>query len=206
MLTILGRANSSNVQKVLWCCEELGIPFEREDYGAVFGNTTTTEYLSLNPNARVPTVIEDGFVLWESNSIIRYFAARDGEGTLYPTDLRARAMGERWMDWQLSVLNPGMVPVFWGLIRTPEDKRDWDAIRAGRDRWSAAYKILDGFLADNEFCSGGGFSVGDIPVGVVTYRWFSLPIEREDYPHLARWYGEIQKRPGFQEHVNQPLA
>lgn len=207
MLRILGRNTSSNVQKVLWACTDMGLPFEREDIGGPFGRNRDPEYLALNPNGLVPTIIEeDGWHLWESNAATRYLAAKHARGTLYPNDPRELASAERWMDWQLSVLNPGMVPVFWGLIRTPEAERDWDAIKAGRDRWSAAYKILDGFLADNEFCSGGSFSVGDIPVGVLTYRWFALPIEREDYPHLARWYGELQKRPGFREHVNRPLA
>ena len=130
MLKILGRKNSSNVQKVLWCCDELGLAYEREDVGGSFGKNRDPEYLALNPNGLVPTIIDDGFVLWESNSIIRYLAAKHGRGTLYPEDLRARALAERWMDWQLSVLGPAIGPVFWGLIRTPPGKRDQEIGRA----------------------------------------------------------------------------
>lgn len=201
MLKILGRNNSSNVQKVLWCCEELGVPFERTDLGGQFGGNKEPEYLELNPNAVVPTIIEDDLILWESNSIVRYIAAKYGEGSLYPTDLRTRAMGERWMDWQLSVLGPAIFPVFWGLVRTPPEQRDEAAIAAARDKLSAAIKILDSYLGRTEFVAGDAFTVGDIPVGIVTYRWYNMDIEREDYANLKRWYDELCTRLAFEKHV-----
>ncbi len=114
MLKILGRKNSSNVQKVLWCCDELGIPFEREDYGGKFGKTKDAEYLAMNPNATVPTIIDDDLVVWESNSIVRYLANKYDDGTLYPKDPKERALGELWMDWQISVLRGAIFPMFWG--------------------------------------------------------------------------------------------
>ena len=148
MLKILGRNNSSNVQKVLWCCAELGLPFEREDYGGPFGKTKEEPYLTLNPNSVVPTVIDDDLVLWESNTIIRYLAAKHGEGTLLPADLGTRALGERWMDWQLSVINKFMPTVFMGLVRTPPEKRDNAAIAAARDGDENALAILDRYLGE----------------------------------------------------------
>lgn len=201
MLKILGRKNSSNVQKVLWCCDELGLAFEREDIGGSYGKNRDPEYLALNPNALVPTIIDDDFVLWESNSIIRYLAAKHGNGTLYPTDLQARATGERWMDWQLSVVVPAINPVFFGLIRTPPEKRDHAAIAAARDKLAEAMKILDAYLGRSEFVAGPSLTVGDIPVGIMTYRWYTLDIEREDLPNLKQWYDRLTERPGFQKHV-----
>lgn len=201
MLKILGRKNSSNVQKVLWCCAELGLDFKREDVGGEFGKNKEPEYLSLNPNGLVPTVIDDGFVLWESNSISRYLAAKHGDGTLYPADLQVRAMGERWMDWQLSVVVPAINPVFWGLIRTPADKRDHAAISTARDKLANVMKILDNYLGRTDFVAGSSFSVGDIPVGIMTYRWFTLDIQREDMPNLRRWYERLTQRPPFEKHV-----
>ena len=201
MLKILGRNNSSNVQKVLWCCEELGVPFERTDVGGQFGGNKEPEYLAMNPNAVVPTIIEDDLILWESNSIVRYIAAKYGEGSLYPTDLRTRAMGERWMDWQLSVLGPAIFPVFWGLVRTPPEQRDEAAIAAARDKLSAAIKILDSYLGRTEFVAGDAFTVGDIPVGIVTYRWYNMDMEREDYGNLKRWYDELCTRLAFEKHI-----
>lgn len=201
MLKILGRKNSSNVQKVLWCCDELGIAYEREDVGGQFGKNREPEYLALNPNGLVPTIIDDGFVLWESNTIIRYLAAKQGNASLYPADLQARALAERWMDWQLSTIVPAINPVFWGLVRTPPEKRDQAAIAAARDTLASVMKILDNQLAYADYVAGSAFSVGDIPVGIMTYRWFTLNIEREELPSLKRWYGRLTQRPAFEKHV-----
>ena len=201
MLKILGRNNSSNVQKVLWCCEELGLGYEREDVGGSFGRNRDPEYLALNPNGLVPTIIDGDFVLWESNSIIRYLAAKHGNGTLYPTDLQTRAMAERWMDWQLSVLGPAILPVFVGFVRTPPEKRDHSAIAAARDKTAMAMKILDSYLGRSDYVAGASFTVGDIPVGIITYRWYTFEIEREDFPNLKRWYERLSTRPGFKKHV-----
>lgn len=206
MLKILGRDNSANVMKVLWCCGELGLPFDREDYGGQFGKTKDAAYLEMNPNALVPTVIDDGFVMWESNTIIRYLGAKHDAGGLYPTDLRERATGEKWMDWQLSVVTGVMVPVFWGLIRTKEEDRDMAQINAARDRWAHAFSMLDTFLGRTEFVAGSRFTVCDIPVGVMAYRWFNLPIEREDYPNLKRWYDALCQRKPYQDYIMKPLS
>lgn len=201
MLKILGRKNSSNVQKVLWCCDELGLAYEREDVGGSFGKNRDPAYLALNPNALIPTIIDDGFVLWESNSIIRYLGAKHGHGTLYPEDLHARALADRWMDWQLSVLGPAIGPIFWGLIRTPPEKRDQAAIAAARDKTAQALKILDDYLARTDFVAGAALSVGDIPVGIMTYRWYTFDIERENLANLKRWYDRLTERPAFKKHV-----
>ena len=206
MLKILGRNTSSNVQKVLWACGEMDIPFEREDIGGPFGGNDQPEYLALNPNGRVPTIIEDDFVLWESNSIVRYLAGVHGNGTLWPTDARVRASAERWMDWQLSIMSPLLVPVFWGLVRTPEAERDNAAIAAAREKLSAGMAILDATLAGSAWLAGSDFTIGDIPVGIATYRWFVMDMEREDYPNLRRWYDALCDRPAFREHIMNPLA
>ena len=132
---------------------------------------------------------------------MRYIAAKYGDGSLYPTDLRVRAVGERWMDWQLSVLGPAIFPVFWGLVRTPPEQRDDAAIAAARDKLAAAMGILDSYLGRTGFVAGDAFTVGDIPVGIITYRWYHMDIEREDYGNLKRWYDELCARPAFEKHV-----
>src|SRR5205085_12400753 len=131
MLKIWGRTNSVNVKKALWCVEELGLKYERVDAGMQFGVTKTPEYLKMNPNSLVPTISDDGFILWESHTIVRYLCAKHAAGTLYPTDLRARADAERWMDWAFT-FQRAVRDVFWGLIRTPADRRDLKTIDAGR--------------------------------------------------------------------------
>lgn len=205
MLKILGRKTSSNVQKVLWGAAELGLEFERTDLGGPFGGNDQPDYLALNPNGTVPTLIDGDYTLWESNSVLRYLAAVHGAGTLWPTDPKVRGDAERWMDWQIATLSPAMVVVFRGLVRTPPEKRDMKAIEAARDRLSGMFAILDGALEGRGFVTGDRLTIGDIPVGIATYRWFNMPIEREDHANLKRWYDRLCERPGYQEHIMNPL-
>ena len=179
MLKIWGRTTSSNVQKVMWAIGELGLQHERVDIGGPFGKNNEPAYLAMNPNGLVPTLEEDdGFLLWELNSIVRYLAAKHGRGKLEPGDLRAQASAGRWMDWQLSVAGPAITPVFWGLIRTPPEKRDPAAIDAAKVKTNAAMKILDAQLAKTPFVAGDTLSIGDIPVGIVAYRYRRLIPDR----------------------------
>ena len=142
MLKIWGRNTSSNVQKVIWALAEMKLPFERIDVGGAFGKTKDPFYLAMNPNSLVPTLEEeDGFTMWESNSIVRYLAAKHQNRTLEPADLKVRARAQMWMDWQLSVMGPSITPVFWGLIRTPPEKRDHAAIKVSQEKTSEAMKI-----------------------------------------------------------------
>ena len=206
MLKVWGRKTSSNVQKVLWCCGELGLAFERVDIGGPFGGNREPEYLALNPNGLVPTIEDDGFVLWESNSIVRYLAAKHENGGLWPAEPRRRADADRWMDWQSCTVGPAMVAVFRGLIRTPPEERDAAKIEAARKDWAASWTILDAHLADEDHVAGGAFSVADIALGIMAYRWFTLEIEREEFAHLAVWYQRLCERPPFREHVIIPLS
>src|SRR6202140_854311 len=132
MLTIWGRSNSVNVQKVLWCCEELPRGYERIDAGGPFGVVSTPRYLNLNPNGLVPTIEDDGFVLWESNAIVRYLAAKHASGSVWPSDPHERADADRWMDWQTTTLQPAMGPAFVHLVRFPPEKRDATAVDPSR--------------------------------------------------------------------------
>ncbi|HEY7666238.1 MAG TPA: glutathione S-transferase family protein [Xanthobacteraceae bacterium] len=201
MLKIWGRNTSVNVQKVMWAVGELDLPHERIDVGGSFGKNREPAYLAMNPNGLVPTLEEDGFVLWESNSIVRYLAAKYGSGTLAPADLRARARASSWMDWQLTVAAPALTPVFWGLVRTPPEKRDHAAIEAGKVKSMAAMKILDAQLAKSPFVAGDALSMGDIPVALMAYRFRRLVPERPGLDHLERWFTTIEQRPAFKEHV-----
>jgi glutathione S-transferase len=202
MLKIWGRNTSSNVQKVMWLLGELNIECERIDVGGPFGKNNEAPYLAMNPNGVVPTLEEeDGFILWESNSIVRYLAGKHGQGMLEPKDLRTRAGAQRWMDWQLSVANAAIFPVFWGLIRTPEDKRDLKSIEDGKAKCYAAAKMMDAQLAKTRFMAGDEFSYGDIPVGPFVYRYFRLVPDHPPLPNLERWYREISARPAFKKNV-----
>ena len=202
MLKIWGRNTSSNVQKVIWALGEMKVPFDRIDVGGAFGKTKEAAYLAMNPNSLVPTLEEeDGFTLWESNSIIRYLAARHASRTLEPADLKTRANAQKWMDWQLSVMAPAITPVFWGLIRTPSEKRDASAIAAGKEKTIAAAGIMDAQLARTPYLAGNEFSYGDIPVGIMIHRYVQLIPERPATPNLDRWYAAVSSRAAFKEQV-----
>jgi glutathione S-transferase len=209
MIKIWGRNTSSNVQKAMWAVGELKLECERIDIGGKFGMNKEPKYLAMNPNGLVPTLEEeDGFLLWESNSIIRYLAGKhDKAGALEPRDAHQRARASQWMDWQLSVVGPAITPAFWGLIRTPEEKRDMAAIKASQDRTIAAMQIMDAQLAKTKFMAGDAFSYGDIPVGVMCYRYRQLVPGRPATPHLDRWYDAISARQAFKDHVGSiPLS
>lgn len=201
MLTILGRLNSSNVQKVTWCLEELGVPYQREDVGGAFGRNNDPDYLAMNPNGLVPTVIDQGRVLWESNTILRYLAASYDTASLWEPDPGRRAEGEKWMDWQLTVLAPHMTPLFKQYVRVPPSQRDPVLIEQSLAKATRAFAVLDGALARLPWLGGDRFTVADIPCGVLVYRWMNLPIERPALPALADWFARLAERPGYQGQV-----
>jgi len=206
MIRIWGRTDSSNVQKVLWCCGELNVPFERLDWGGKFGGNKDPEYAAMNPNGLVPTIKDGDFVLWESNSIMRYLNTKYGSGRLLPASPEGMASANRWMDWQLSAFNPVIVPLFFATIRTAPDKRDPQAIQAALDKTVKAWQMVEDHLAKNRFLGGEEFSLGDIPLGVWAYRWFNLPIDRPKQPNIERWYDAIKQRKPYQTHIMIPVT
>ncbi len=202
MLKVWGRNTSSNVQKVIWALAEMKLPFERIDVGGAFGKTKDPFYLAMNPNSLVPALEEeDGFTMWELNSICRYLAAKHAARVLEPADLKVRARAQMWMDWQLSVMAPAITPVFWGLIRTPPEKRDAGAIATGKEKTIVAAKMMEEQLGRTPFLAGNDFSYGDIPVGIMIYRYMQLIPERPPTPNLDRWYAAISSRPAFKEQI-----
>ena len=206
VLKVLGRASSSNVQKVMWCLAELGVACERIDIGGAFGGTSDASFLKLNPNGLVPTLVDGDTVVWESNTIVRYLCNRFAPTPLYPADAAARADIERWMDWQLGTLNGSLTPLFLALVRTPAELRQPDSIEQHRSRTGAMLSLLDGALRGRDFLCGNRLTLAEIGLGASIYRWFELPIERASLPSLARWYTLLQQRPGYRQQVMIGLA
>jgi glutathione S-transferase len=207
VLTIYGRTNSVNVQKVLWCLAEVAVPYTRIDAGLQHGKNTEPWYLALNPNGKVPLLQDGSFTLWESNTIVRYLAAKHGHGSLCPASLETRALAERWMDWQLSTLIRPVSIVFQNLFRTPEAQRDPAAIERNLQEANRAMAMLDAHLAKQPFVAGPTFTMGDIPVGAVAHRWLEIPgIERPAFAAIRAWRDRLAERAGFRAHVQQPLS
>ena len=201
MLKIWGRTSSVNVRKVLWAAEELGLKYERIDAGLQFGIVNTPEYRRMNPNSLVPTIDDDGFVLWESHSIVRYLAAKHGSGSLWPTDLRVRADSERWMDWAFT-FQSWFRTVFWGLVRTPPEKRDLGAIEEARKKCAELLAIPDTALNGRQYLAGNALTTGDIPLGCHVQLWMRLPLDRPAHPNLKAWFDRLCARPAFKKFVD----
>ncbi|MEM9681749.1 MAG: glutathione S-transferase family protein [Pseudomonadota bacterium] len=207
MLKLLGRKTSSNVMEVMWFCAEAGLEYDREDVGGPFGRNDEPEYLALNPNGLVPTVIDDGFVMWESNAILRYLATKYASGTdIWPDDLQVRAEADKWMDWQLSVVAAMITPIFWGMVRTEPEKRDMQAIGAAIQRGYDVWGMLDKHLEGRNFVAGDNLTLGDIPLGIHAFRWFSLVEKRPSMPNFEAWYARLGERPAYKEHCMNPLV
>ncbi|TCV58152.1 glutathione S-transferase family protein [Pseudomonas fluorescens] len=207
MLKIWGRKNSSNVRKALWCAEELGLAYEAIDAGGAFGVVDTPEYRAKNPNGRVPMIEDDGFVLWESNTIVRYLAARHASGSAwYPADVQARAQAEKWMDWTTSSFAAPFRTVFWGVLRTPVEQRDWTAIHAAIKECDDLLAMVERTLSEQLYLSGDEIGMGDIPLGSFIYAWFEMPIQRAERPAVQAWYARLQQRPAYRKAVMTALT
>ncbi|MEG3086666.1 glutathione S-transferase family protein [Sphingomonas sp. PB4P5] len=202
MLTIWGRLNSHNVKKVAWAAEEIGLPYVRHDVGGQFGMDDA--YLALNPNALIPTIEDDGVVLWESNAILRYLGSRYS-APLWPADPAARAQADKWMDWQFGYAD-AQRDAFINLVRLPADQRDAAAIARSAERCAAMMTLLDVELARQPWLSGDSFGLGDIPMGVYAHSWFTLEIDRPALSHVEEWYRRLQTRDGYASQVMIPLT
>jgi glutathione S-transferase len=202
MLKIWGRVNSINVQKVMWAVTELRLPHQRVDAGMQYGVVNTPEYRKLNPNGRVPTIEYDGFVLWESNVIVRYLYAKHGPRRTLEEGYGA----EKWMDWTTSTVAAPITTIFWQLIRTPPEKRDAAAVEAAVKQAGDIFKIADDVLAAQPYLSGREFGMGDIPFGCFAYRWNTLPIARPAHANLSKYYERLKARPAYKQHVMLPLS
>lgn len=203
MLTIWGRLNSHNVKKVAWFAVELGLSFERHDVGGQFGMDAA--YRAKNPNALIPTIEDEGFILWESNAILRYLAAKYGGEQYWPEHPAIRAVADKWMDWQIDYAEDQR-DAFINLVRKPADQRNPEAIAASAERCAKRMKTLDAALAQSLWLSGPDFGIGDVPMGVYAHTYFSLDIERPTLPHAEDWYRRMRKRPGYAEQVMIPLT
>ena len=208
MLRIWGRDTSTNVMKVVWLLEEMGVPYERRDVGGPFGGTDTEAYRRMNPTGLIPTIEEeDGFTLFESNAILRYLAAGHKAGHAYfPHDLRQRANIDRWMDFQQAYMNPRMAAVFHPLVRLPPEQRDMEKITRDAQAFAAAWAMVEPLLARHPYIAGAELSLADFALAPLVHRYFALPIARPDQPSVRAWYDRLLQRPAYAAHVARPLA
>jgi glutathione S-transferase len=202
MLKVWGRKTSINVQKVMWAVGELELPHQRIDAGGQFGGLDSPEYVRMNPNRLVPTIDDNGFVLWESSAIVRHLAQKYGRGTLSPNDEQSYARADAWMEWSLSTLYHDIITTcFLQLVRTPAAERNRSLLDAAARRAGDKLGLLDRALAGRSYILGERVTVADIPVGTLMYRYFGLPIPRPALPNVEAWYKRLAQRPAYRTHV-----
>ncbi len=203
MITVYGRATSSNVQAVMWGIGELGLAYERLDYGLNFGGIDTPDYLAMNPHGLVPTIQDGDLVVWESCAILRYLAAKYGDGgAFWPADPVARARVDMWAEWgKASFSRDFTVPIFWARVRTAAAERDEAALAVALDRFDGYLGHLEAQLGDNPYVMGADFTLADVVIGHVLFRYFDIDIPRRDRPAIAAYYTRLQARAAFLGHV-----
>ena len=201
MITVWGRRNSINVQKVMWAIGEIGLAYEQIDAGDKFGGLDTPEFAAKNPNRRIPTIEDEGLFVWESNAIVRYLATRYGGDRWWHADPRRRAPVDSWMDWMQTTPYPHLTVVFWGLVRTPPSRRNRAAIDHALEQLGSTLQVLDRQLANHDYVLGDRLTLADIPVGTMFYRYYDLDIPRPKLPNIERWYQTLTDRPAYREHV-----
>lgn len=207
MLKVWGRTSSFNLQKVMWLVGELGIPHDHIQAGGSFGGLNDPRFLAMNPHGRVPVIDDDGTIVWESHTILRYLAAKYGRDGYWSDDPAERSRYERWMDWSQATLQPDfLMGVFWGFYRTPEPQRNLPAIRAKVAACSRHFQLLDRILADRPFLCGNRLTLADIPAATSLYRYFEIEIERPSVPNVEAWYRRLQERPAYRAHVMVPFG
>jgi len=206
MIEIWGRRSSSNVQKVIWALDELGLEFKRHTVGGGFGGTRDPAYLEMNPNALVPVMRDGDITMFESNAIVRYLAARYGEGGLRPKAPKALAAAEQWMEWQQLNVVPHISAIFWNLVRVkPADRNDKAVADAGA-KLTTVLAIADKRLATSTWFAGEAFSFGDIVLGGLYWRYCQLDCSRPDTPNIKRWFEALQQRPAYRKWVMVPVG
>ena len=206
MLTVYGRANSINVQKVMWLVGELDLDVTRLDVGGPFGGNDTPEYLAMNPNGRVPTLKDDEFILWESNSIVRYLAEHYGREPWWSEDKNLRALANQWMDWYISTMHPHMTIIFQALVRQKPEDRDMKAVNKAKQDAARLWALVDKHLVGRDFLTGDKPTMADIPLGTSAYRWFNMDIDRPELKNVEAWYDRLRERDAYSNNVMLPLT
>ena len=201
MITVWGRRNSVNVQKVLWALEELDVPYTRENVGGQFGGNRDPDFLAMNPMGLVPVIRDGDVTMFESNAIVRYLAARFRAGALRPQEHRSLAMAEQWMEWQSQSFAPHVNAMFINLVRTPPEKRNMEAVAAAEKQVTSALAIADSWLARHDWFAGSAFSFGDIVMGSFLWRYLGLDIARPAMPHLMEWHEALKARDAYRNTV-----
>lgn len=205
-IRLLGRISSINVRKVAWVLDELGLVYDREDWGAGFADAKSPQFLILNPNGQVPVLDEDGFVLWESNVIMRYLSEKK-PGVLLPTDAQKRALAEQWLGWQATELNPAWAYAVMAILRKHPDYTDEKRISQSIAAWAQQMAMLDDQLGrTGAYAAGEAFSLADIAIGLSVHRWKRVAFDKPEFGHVDAYYARLLQRPAGAAHMSAEMV
>jgi glutathione S-transferase len=202
MITLWGRLTSSNVQKVVWALGELGLDYEHVPLGGRYGGNKRPDFLAMNPNGLVPTLRDNGLVVWESHAIVRYLCAEYGSSTIFPPEPAKRALVDQWTDWVATTFGPAWNGLFWQLVRTPVPQHDQAAIDKALAATNRCFEIMEKRLGDVPYLGGAHLTYADIVAGVAMYRWTTMDIQRPAQPGVEAWHARLLERPAFVKAVN----
>ncbi len=200
-ITLWGRANSANVQKVRWALGEIGLAYEHVPLGGAQGGNRESAYLAMNPNGLVPTLRDGDLVVWESHAILRYLAATYAAGSLWPESSRGRAAADQWTDWTATTFQPAWISAFWKIVRTPAAQHDAAGIAEALRVTERCFDIMEGRLTVRPYLGGDGLTYADMAAGVAMFRWSTMPIERAPHPSVDAWHLRLRDRPAFRDAV-----
>ncbi len=206
MLQIYGRKNSNQVIQLMWTVDELGLEYKRHNVGGSFGGLDTEEYGKMNPNRLVPTIDDNGFILWESYAVIRYLCRQYGKSTLWPDDPQKVALADQWMEWTNSRFMGSFFPIFWSLIRTPKEQQDADKIAQSAQATGELLQIVEQQLEGEDYLTGDFLTMGDIPLGSMMFKYYTLPVERPSLPNIEAWYARLRERKAYRDNAMNPFG
>jgi len=206
MLEIYGRKNSNQVIQLMWAVDELGLEYMRHNVGGSFGGLDTEEYGEMNPNRLVPTINDNGFILWESYAIIRYICKEYGQGSLWPDDSQQAALADQWMEWTNSRFMGTFFPIFWSLIRTPKEQQDAKKIAESAKATGELLQIVERNLEGKQFMTGNNLTMGDLPLGSMMFKYYTLDVEHPSLPNIEAWYSRLCERSAYQKNCMNPFG
>lgn len=191
MLRIYGSAKSRTL-RVLWMAGELGLTYDQKDWLPRSPETKTPEYRALNPNSRVPTIDDDGFILSESMAI-NFYLAKKHKSALFPTDPRNEALVLQWSLWETDRLDRQIVNYCRHTKDLPEAERKPAVAEEAWKEMVPAFDALEAALGKSEWLAGPQFSVGDLNVASALFRGLTLDLGK--WPKLNAWLHKCWDRP-----------
>ena len=199
MLTVYGRQSSANVQKVHWILAEGNIEFNSINIGGKYGGHTSQEFIKLNPNSTIPVLKDNDFIIYESNSIIRYISEKFN---LFKSEnSKEKALINQWIDWSSLVFGLQCATYTAHNMLLPVEERNPSIASETKVKILKSFEILDNQLGKNTFIINEKLSLADIPIGCWLHRCVILDLNFSQFKSLENWYKKLKESNAYQSAV-----